>query len=114
MIKKLRQNKGETLIETMVSLLIAVLSVMMLATAVLAATNVNKQTNEADQKYQSQLKAVEGMEESIKKEDVNVSITFSSTDGAAIYESTTTEVILYGDEDSQFLSYEYSSEEVMP
>lgn len=114
MINKLRQKKGETLIETMVSLLIAVLSVMMLATAVLASTNINKQTSEADQKYQSQLKEVEGLDESIKKEEVRLSITFSSPDGAATYESATAKVLLYGEDESQFLSYEYLSQEDMP
>ena len=54
MIKKLRQIQGETLIETLVSLLIAVLSVLLLSTAVLASSKINQQTREMDEKYQSQ------------------------------------------------------------
>ena len=59
MIRKLKSNKGETLIETMVSLLIAVLAVGLVASATLAASKMNEDNREADQKFRSDLEKVE-------------------------------------------------------
>lgn len=114
MIKKLRQIQGETLIETLVSLLIAVLSVLLLSTAVLASSKINQQTREMDEKYQSQLQEAEGLEENAAKENVMLTITFGAVEGETVYESKTVEVTLYGSEESQFLSYDYASEEEQP
>ena len=41
MIKKLKQKSGETLVETLFAMLIAVLSMSLLCSAVMAASNIN-------------------------------------------------------------------------
>lgn len=112
MIKKLRQKNGETLVETLFSMLIAVLSMGILCTAVMAATNLNAQTREMDETYSSQLQEVESLEGYTEVQ--NLVITFKSADGSIMKEQTTLEVTMYGDEDSAFLSYDYEPEEVTP
>ena len=112
MIKKLRQKKGETLVDTMVSLLIAVLSVVMLSTAVLTTTKINQQTREMDERFNAQLLEAEGLDNSVKKKNVQISIRFSSLDDSAVYENSTAEVLLYGNPESDFLSYDYKPEGV--
>lgn len=47
-MKKLKQSRGETLVETLVSLLIAVLSFGILATSVVTAARINAKTRAAD------------------------------------------------------------------
>ena len=59
MIRKLRENNGETLIEAMVSLLIAVLAMGLVSTAVISATKINKNTREADARFADELEAAE-------------------------------------------------------
>lgn len=56
---KVKSNKGETLIETLVSILIAALSVALLTTSVLAAARINKTIREADEEFYSKLAAAE-------------------------------------------------------
>lgn len=114
MIKKLRQKKGETLIETLCSLLIVVLSVLLLSTAVLTASRINMQMRQADENYQSELKQAEGMADDTKKEMVDIRVTFGTVDGATLHESTVAEVLLYGGEESMFLSYDYMPEVDVP
>lgn len=48
LLKKLRNTAGETLIESLVSLLIATLVLFFLATAVVTATNVNSTVENTD------------------------------------------------------------------
>lgn len=104
MIKKLKQKKGETLVETLFSMLIAVLSMGILCMAVMTATNLNMQTREMDEKYNSELRAVESLE---GDNEVKVlTITFKSEDGSILHESTTAEVTMYGGDESAFLSYD--------
>lgn len=45
-MKKLRDNRGETLIESLVSVLIAVLAFAVLATSVVTAEKINAQTRQ--------------------------------------------------------------------
>ena len=59
MLKKLRQKRGETLIEALLSMLIAVLAMGFLSTAVGAASKMNM-TNEAlDEKFATDLQNAE-------------------------------------------------------
>ena len=90
MMKKIKQNSGETLIETLVSMLIAVLCMGLLCSSVMAATNINKKTRELDDKYASDLQRAEG---------------YMSEDGYDYKKKET--VTLYGgaEEDSLFASY---------
>lgn len=109
MMKKLRQNKGETLIEAMVSLLIALLSMGLLSTCVLAAANINADTRAADEKYNSELQTAEGLiEDGYTAEEVTVELRFQSV------ETQTATVKLYGPEDSAFAAYDYEAEETQP
>ena len=113
-IKKLKQQNGETLIETLCSLLIALLSVLLLSTAVMTATNINTKTREADEKYQSELKAVEGLETYAPEATATLSVTFHTMDGATIYESTSAQIVMYGSAEGSFLSYDYMPEVDVP
>lgn len=56
---KLKNTCGETLLETVVSILIAVLSVSMLGAMFMAASRLNDKAGEADAKFASDLKAAE-------------------------------------------------------
>lgn len=47
-MRKLRSRRGETLVETLVSLLIVVLVMAFLATSIVAATRVNAKVRDAD------------------------------------------------------------------
>ena len=119
MIKKLKQKKGETLVETLFSLMIAVLCVGLIYSAVIAATNINKETRALDEKYNSELNAIEGMTcTEISSEHVVIEFNFEyKPTGDVVDEdmdqvdpnatSAITEVTVYGDEESAFLLYEY-------
>lgn len=110
MIKKLKQKKGETLVETLFSLMIAVLCVGLIYSAVMAATNINKQTRELDDKYNAELNAVEGLADDVKQfGEKNVVISFFVND-VEIEDPIEAQVTIYGDEDSAFLSYDYEGD----
>ena len=109
MIKKLKQKSGETLMETLVSMLIAVLCIGLLSSAIMAAANINKQTRELDQKFSDELNAVEGRTDEVTKTDKNLVISFQPADGTSAYTENAT-VTVYGDEDGAFLSYDYEGD----
>lgn len=109
MIKKLKQKRGETLMETLFSMMIAVLCMGMLCNAVMAATNINRQTRELDEKYSDELNAVEGMADDITKTEKELVISFQPADGSPVYAENAT-VTVYGDEDSAFLAYDYEGD----
>ncbi len=46
--KKLKQKKGETLVETLISLLIIIPGMVMLAGAIVSASNINREMKKAD------------------------------------------------------------------
>jgi len=60
MIQKLKKNNAETLIETLVSMLVIVLCMGILNSSILAATNVNKKTRELDETFTADLQRAEG------------------------------------------------------
>ena len=113
MIKKLKQKSGETLVETLFAMLIAVLSMSLLCSAVMAASNINMQTRELDEAYEDELNAVEGMDDSVKKStNQSLVITFYP-DGQSSYSVYTSEidgssVTIYAEDDGEFLSYDYN------
>ena len=109
MIKKLKQKRGETLIETLFSMMIVVLCIGLLSSAIMAAANINRQTRELDEKYNEELNAVEGRTEGVSKTEKDVVISFQPADGSSAYTEDAT-VIVYGDEDSAFLSYDYEGD----
>lgn len=101
MMQKIKQQKGETLIETLVSMLIVVLTVAFLCTCVMSATNINKQTQEADKKFREQLLAAESRTGTALSGQVRIS---SSSGNVGV---TTLNVTIYGDAASDFISYDY-------
>lgn len=106
MIKKLKQQSGETLVESLVSLLVAVLSIALVASSILASTYINARTQQADDKYNKELQIAEGHmeEEGYASTEVEVTIAFSSG------EKVTVEATLYGGENSDFSAYDYVKE----
>ena len=102
MIKKLRQTKAETLIETLVSLIVIVLSVLVISTCIMSAMRMNEQTREADEEYRQQLQQAEGQQGT--PTDARVEIRFGT--GMPVY----VDVEQYGGEESDFVSYDYSPE----
>lgn len=103
MIKKLKQKKGETLIEALISLLIAVLSMMILSTAVLVSSNINKENRERDNEYAQQLYDAEGLAVEMDDRNVKVHVQF---EGDLADKSADIDIILYGGENNDFVSYE--------
>lgn len=73
MLKKLKSSKAETLLETLVSIMIAVMSVTLLSTAIMASTEINKTTKEADAVFAEQVAQAElGTGEVFEDEKVTV------------------------------------------
>ena len=102
MRKKIKAQNGETLIEAMVSLLIAMLAMMFLTTSVMAAAHINKATREADEAFEEELKYAEGrMEgEDREAEQKELLIDFQTLDDVRV------DVDVYGGKDSRLISYE--------
>ena len=108
MRKKLRQNKGETLVETLFALLIAVLSVGLLAASVNTSVNVNLQTRKKDEKYKQELQAVECVDaDTANGKSQILYLTFKDEYDATVIESANITVEVFGEEDAAFLSYDY-------
>lgn len=59
-MKKLRNNRGETLVEVLASILIASLSVALLFGCVMASSNMDREARELDEKHYNALTAAEG------------------------------------------------------
>lgn len=109
MIRKLRQRKGETLVETLISMLIAVLSMGILSMATMTATNVNQEIREIDEKYNEELRQVESLDDSVKMSIQTLNLSFESADGTTVYDTDTVSVTVYGNDDAAFLSYDYAN-----
>ena len=102
MIKKLRQTKAETLIETLASLVVIIMSVLVISTCIMSAMRINEQTREADEKYRNELHQAEGQQGA--SVDARVEIRFET--GMPVYVG----VQQYGSEEGAFVSYDYSQE----
>lgn len=63
--KKLRSQRGETLVELMVSILIATLSVGLLLGGVTVSANINRQAQKSDTYFYETLSAAESRKEPI-------------------------------------------------
>lgn len=102
MLKKLKNSKAETLLETLISILIAVMSITLLSTAVMASTRINVATRAADEAFAEQVeqaelgplgtgKKIEGKKVTVEfvsgSTDVTVDIYASGTDGSGEYVS---------------------------
>ena len=85
-MQKLRSNRGETLVETLSALLIAVLVMAFLALAVVTASQINKKTDGIDSPliYTGEKKSDDTITVTIKKENSTTAAT-----SADVYEYTT-------------------------
>ena len=59
MIRKLKKKNGETLIEALVSILIATLAMGLVSTATIAAANLNEKNRQADERFAEELMQAE-------------------------------------------------------
>lgn len=99
MWKKLCSQTAETLLETLVSLLIAVFSVTLLTSGVMTATRLNRATDDADTSYQAELKQAE-TEKTVADANGKVTITFQEAELSA----AEADVVIYGT--GAYASYE--------
>jgi Tfp pilus assembly protein PilV len=92
---KLKNNRGESIIEALVSLLIAVISIALLVTSVTVATKINlknktRQTSELEFHYvdsgTSTTASIDFTSESDNSLDTNVSITLKKNNNYKYYE----------------------------
>ena len=60
MRKKLRDNRGETLVEVLASILIAALSVALLFSSIMASANIDRSARASDETYYEALSQAEG------------------------------------------------------
>ncbi len=90
--RKLRDSRGETLVELLASILIAALSVALLFTCCMAAAEMGRETRAADQKYYEVLTAAEKQDG--PAESAAVTVEKAGTSAA----SKSIEVGLYGGE----------------
>ena len=60
MFQKLKQKKGETLVEVLVSLMIALISMSILTLSVITAARLNIETRRLDKAYSEELQIAEG------------------------------------------------------
>lgn len=104
MLKKLKEKKGETLVESLVAMLIALLSMVMLTSCTTAAANMNAATRAMDKKFNEELKRAEGLmaEAGYDAKPIEVKLTFD-TCGVK-----TADVTLYGGDTGTFAAYEYA------
>ncbi len=100
MVKKFLNAKGETLVETMIAIMITSLSAMLLATAMLVASKINKNVEDADAVFQAGLNTAE--QYGGTPVDGSVHLVFDSG-------TTTADAAYYGGE-SQLRSYRYTAE----
>ncbi len=84
---KLKSKRGETIVETLVAILIVVLTSSFFLTAVIATEKINKTANSADNSFRAAQEQVEKRE---NKQDGTVTITVGN-------QSKTYDVEVYGD-----------------
>lgn len=98
MRKKLEQKNGETLIEALFSLLIAVLSMGILSTAVIISSNINAQNRKNDEEYARKVYQAEGMTDTAKNAVLHIRFETLQEESVSID--------LYGGDANDFASYE--------
>jgi Tfp pilus assembly protein PilV len=77
-VKKLRNSRGETLVEALASILIATLSILTLLTGLAAAFQMNQAARQADESFYQWLNAAETQKAPLDQSQVEVKM-----DGAA-------------------------------
>lgn len=101
MLKKLKQTKAETLLETLVSILIAVMSVALLSSAVMASARMNAATRAADKAFAEQVAQAE-LYTGEKLENQKITVEFA--DGSR--DDVTVDIYTSGNEgNGNYISY---------
>lgn len=98
MWKKLRSRTAETLLETLVSLMVAVFSVTLLTGGIVTATRLNQAAGNADTSYQADLEAAETPKDTDAGSEGKVTITFTGLSSQEV------DVTVYGT--GAYASYE--------
>lgn len=80
MIRKLKSRRGETLVEAMASIVIAALSVALLFTCVMAASQINRMALAADEAFYADLTAAEEQTDDADHPKENGRIKINGTD----------------------------------
>lgn len=73
LITKLRDRSGESIVETLVAILIAALSCTILMTSVTAAVSINKNASEAQAEFEKELLEAEKQTGTVKS-DVSINV----------------------------------------
>ena len=60
-----RSAKGETLVETLVAILIITFSAIILVNTTIASTNINRKVESSDTNFREELAAAEGLQEPV-------------------------------------------------
>lgn len=105
MQRKWKDNRGETLVEVMASILVGTLSVALLFSAVMASAKMDRTAKEADAKFRESLNKAEKQETDATADIItsgaNAQVTVKNGSGSVPEQKLT--VKFYGDE--QLLSY---------
>ena len=109
MLKKLKKQNGETLIESLVSVLICVMAMTMLAGSMVATARINHTNREADKKYEEDLKCAEAYDTE-EAETSSEKIQFIIKHEDSTTEIVEEDIILYDNgTESSFASYKSNS-----
>lgn len=103
MRRKLRSRRGETLIESLVALLLVSIASVALIAMVTSASRMNKAANQLDSGLYAAVSAAEVRQDNEDKEDGTVTVT---VDG----DSVTKDVTFYGSGDASIFSYQQREE----
>lgn len=96
-MKKLRNDRGETLLEVLVAIVIAALSVTLLLGCISAAANVDAGVKEKDEQIYAALNAAEE-----QKDEINsITVTITNEDPTIDPEPSVT-VAIYGGDDGPY------------
>lgn len=108
MLKKLKKQNGETLIESLVSVLICVMAMTMLAGSMVASARINHTNREADKKYEEDLKSAEVCDTQAEASSEKVQFIIKHEDSTT--EIIEEDIILYDNgTESSFASYKSNS-----
>ena len=98
-------NRGETLVEVMASILIAALSVALLFTCVMASSEMEKMTQKTDEKHYNALSGADARQDKATKTGDTPYVTITRTEPGSA--TATPGIEIYGDTAEGLYSYAY-------
>lgn len=108
MNKKLRNSRGETLVEVLASVLICSLSILLLFGSVMASGNLDRQAQELDAEYYADLSAAEGQTTEANLTGGSLAVTNEDGASKSITPGGGSGLRFYGTEHQRLLSYAIS------